>query len=59
MKTILVIITWMSHAPLATLELPLHTEQECLKSKAHYEQLFAQVEGLGSIIECKKEELEK
>lgn len=54
MKTMLIIITWMSHVPLATTELPQHSEQGCLKSKAHYEQLFAQAEGLGFIIECKK-----
>ncbi len=54
MKTILVIITWMTHAPLATVELEYHSEQECLKWKAHYEQLFTQIEDLSFIVDCKK-----
>ena len=58
MKTIRIIITWMNHVPLATLELPQHSMRDCLQLKARYEPLFAQTEGLGSIIECKKEENE-
>lgn len=58
MKT-LIIITWMSHVPLATHELPRDSEQHCQESKVYFEQIFKQTEGLGSILYCKERKNEQ
>lgn len=55
MKTILIIITWMTHVPLATVEVDQGSEEACFRAKAQFEAGFAQVPGLGYIIECKEE----
>ena len=56
MNVILVIITWMLHVPLITVEMPQPSMQKCQELKIRYEQAFTQTEGLGFIIECKEQE---